>query len=160
MATDFFLKLDGIKGESKDDKHKDEIEIESFSFGVRQEGTSSKGGGLGAGRATFPDLNIVKLADKASPKLFLNCAQGTHIKEGILIARKAGGKQEEYYKVKLTDLLVSNWENRGAGANAVPMEQVSFNYSKIEIEYKEQDAKGALTGVVTANYDLKANKGG
>ena len=39
MARDFLLEMDGIKGESKDDKHKDTIEIESFSWGATNPGT-------------------------------------------------------------------------------------------------------------------------
>jgi type VI secretion system secreted protein Hcp len=160
MAVDFFLKLDGIEGESQDSKHKGEIQLESFSFGVSQAGTAAYGGGMGAGKASVSDFQIVKKADKASFKLFLNCAQGKHIASGVLIARKAGGDQMEYYKVKLTDLIVSSWQNAGTGNDAVPLEQVSFNYSKIELEYKEQDQKGALKGVVTANWDVKTTKGG
>ena len=36
--VDYFLKLDGIPGESVDSKHKDEIDIMSFSFGETQTG--------------------------------------------------------------------------------------------------------------------------
>ena len=32
-AVDYFLKFDGIKGESADVKHKDEIDVESWSWG-------------------------------------------------------------------------------------------------------------------------------
>lgn len=158
MAGDMFLKLDGIAGESADSKHKGEIDIQSFSFGVTQAGTASHGGGAGAGKASFQDLKIIKPADKASPNLMLKCATGEHIKEAILTVRKAGGQQQEYYKIKLSDLIVSSFQNNGSGENSIPVESVSLNFAKIEFEYKEQDAKGALAGVVKSGYDLKANK--
>lgn len=158
MAHDMFLKLDGISGESADDKHKGEIDIQSFSFGVSQAGTAGRGGGAGAGKASFTDISIVKSADKASPNLMAKCATGEHIASALLTVRKAGGTQQEYYKIKLTDLLVSNFQNTGSGEDSIPMETLSLNFSKIEFEYNEQDNKGGLKGVVKAGYDLKANK--
>ncbi len=158
MAVDMFLKLTGIEGESPDHKHKGEIAIESFSFGVQQIGTSGSGGGGGAGKASFHDLSVTKRADKATPMLMLNCATGTHIKDALLTVRKAGGDQQEYYKVKMTDLLVSSFQNQGSGHDDVPMESVSLNYAKIEFEYAEQKADGTLGGKSTAGYDLKLNK--
>jgi type VI secretion system secreted protein Hcp len=68
MAFDAFLKLAGIKGESLDSKHKDEIEVLSFSFGISNK-VSPTGGG-GAGKATIEDFRFVKNVDTASPDLF------------------------------------------------------------------------------------------
>jgi type VI secretion system secreted protein Hcp len=158
MAVDMFLKLDGISGESADSKHKGEIDIESFSFGVSQPGTSSTGGGGGSGKASFSDLSIVKKADKSSPNLMLKCATGEHIASALLTVRKAGGSQQEYYKIKLTDLLVSNFQNTGSGGDSIPIESLSLNFAKIEFEYNEQDSKGGLKGVVKSGYDIKGNK--
>lgn len=157
MAVDMFLKLDGIKGESTDSKHKEEIDILSFSFGVSQHGTSSTGGGAGAGKASFSDISIVKKADKSSPLLMQNCASGTHIKAALLTVRKAGGTQQEYYKIKLTDLLVSSLQNSGTDGGEVPMENVSLNFAKIEFEYYEQTPSGGLGGQVRGAWDIKQN---
>ena len=41
MAVDYFLKIDGIDGESQDDKHKDWIEVLSFSWGPPGAGRST-----------------------------------------------------------------------------------------------------------------------
>lgn len=158
MATDMFLELDGIKGESPDSKHKDQIDIDSFSFGVHQAATQSRGAGGGAGKADFSDLSIVKKVDKASPILMLNCAIGAHIKKATLYCRKAGGKQEEYYKIILEDLLVSSFQNSGSDGSGVPMESVTMNYAKISFEYFPQNADGTMGGKVASGYDLKANK--
>ena len=161
MAVDYFLKLDGIQGESQDKTHKNEIEIESFSWGATQTGTASHGGGMGAGRVSVQDFNFVMQVNKASPKLFLACAQGEHIKNAILVCRKAGKEQQEYLKVTFTDLLVSNYLTSGAGAGgAAPMDQISLNFSKMEMEYKEQKADGSLGGAIKAHYDMKTVSGG
>jgi type VI secretion system secreted protein Hcp len=110
---DAFLKLDGIKGESADAKHKGEIDIMSFSWGMSQTGVSATGGGGGAGKVQVHDIEFTKKTDASSPLLFLNCANGAHIKEANFVVRKAGGTQLEYLKIKLTDVLVSSYKPHG-----------------------------------------------
>ena len=152
-AVDYFLKIDGIQGESQDKTHKNEIQIESFSWGQTNAGTASTGGGMGAGRVAMQDFHFVMTVNKASPKLILACATGEHIKNAILVCRKAGKEQQEYLKITFSDLLISSYQTGGSGV--VPTDQISFNYSKIEYEYKEQKADGTLGGAVKAMYDLK-----
>ena len=156
-AVDYFLKLDGIEGESTDKKHKGEIDVQSFSFGVSQGGTFSRGGGGGAGKASFQDMHFTKEYDKASPKLMLACASGQHIAKATLVCRKAGGDQEEYLKIEFGDILVSSYQIGGTSGSALPTDQFSLNYGKIEKEYKEQTAKGTLGGSVKAGWNLKEN---
>jgi type VI secretion system secreted protein Hcp len=158
MAVDMFLKVDGIKGEAPDDKHKDEIEVLSYSFGVSQSGTGSYGGGSGAGKANFQDFSFTHKEDVASPILFLRCATGEHIPSATFVARKAGGDKQEYLTIKLTDILVTSVSKGGSGSDEVPMEQVSMNYAKVEMDYKPQTKDGKLGAAVKSGYDLKLNK--
>ena len=165
---DAFLKIDGIKGESADDKHKGEIDIMSFSWGASQTGVSATGGGGGAGKVHVHDFVITKKTDQSSPLLFLNCANGAHIKEANFVVRKAGGTQLEYLKIKLTDILISSFKPHGSGADTqhagtvgdeIPSEEVSFNFSKVEFSYQPQGADGkAQGGPILAGWDIKANK--
>ena len=158
---DAFLKLDGIKGESADAKHKGEIDVMSFSWGASQTGVQATGGGGGAGKVHFQDLHIVKKTDAASPTLMLNCANGAHIKTGLLTVRKAGGEQLEYLKIKLTDILVSSFKDHGSNhtGDEIPVEQISLNFAKVEYQYQPQGADGkAQGGPVIAGWDVKANQ--
>jgi len=160
-AVDYFLKIDGIQGVSPDKTHKNEIQLESFSWGATQSGTASHGGGMGAGKVQMQDFHLVMSVNKASPKLMLACAQGEHIKSAILTCRKAGKEQQDYMKVTFSDLLVSSYQTGGSGASSVlPMEQISLNFSKVEVEYKEQKPDGTLGGAIKAHYDLKTMTGG
>jgi len=157
--VDYFLKIEGIDGESQDAKHKNEIQLESFSFGATQTGTHSFGGGGGAGKVQLQDFHFVSNVNKASPKLFLACASGEHIKSATLVCRKAGKDQQEYLKIKLSDLLISSVQASGSPNGAIiPQEQVTINFAKIEFEYKEQKPDGSLGGSVKAGWDAKANK--
>lgn len=157
-AVDYFLKLDGIDGESTDDKHKNEIDVESWSWGETNRGTHAGGGGGGAGKVSMQDFHFVMRACKATPKLMLACATGQHIKSAALTCRKAGGDQQEYLIVKFSDLLVSSYQTGGSSGDVVPTDQVSMNFSKIEFEYKPQKPDGSLDAPVKAGYDLKLNK--
>ena len=158
-AVDYFLKIDGIDGESQDSKHKGEIDLESWSWGEHQTGTSSSGGGGGAGKVSMQDFHFVMKINKASPKLMLACANGEHIKKAVLTCRKAGKDQQEFMKITLSDLLVSSYQTGGSGhGDIVPTDQISLNYAKIEYEYKEQKPDGTLGGTVKAGWDVKANK--
>ena len=158
-AVDYFLKIDGIQGESKADKHKDEIDIESFSWGETQSGTFAVGGGGGSGKISMQDFHFTMTVNKASPALFLACAQGDHIKNAILTCRKAGKDQQEFMKVTMNDVLVSSFQIGGAGG-VIPTDQISLNFAKIEVEYQEQDATGKLVGSIKKWFDFKTMKGG
>jgi type VI secretion system secreted protein Hcp len=156
--VDYFLKIDGVDGESQDSKHKNEIELESFSWGATQSGTFGFGGGGGAGKVQMQDFHFVMKVNKSSPKLFLACANGEHIKKAVLTCRKAGKDQQEYMKFTFSDLLVSSYQTGGSSSDVVPVEQISLNYAKIEVEYKEQKPDGTLGGSIKAGYDLKQMK--
>ena len=160
MAVDMFLKITDVKGESKDDKHKDEIQIESFSWGATQLGGSSHGTGAGGGKVSMNDFHFVMQHNSASPTLFLFCANGKHLKEAKLTCRKAGGKQENFLVVTMSDVLISNYQTGGSGGGEVPMDQISLNYTKIEMEYLAQKEDGSTTSAAKKWWDMKTNTGG
>jgi type VI secretion system secreted protein Hcp len=158
--VDYFLKIDGVEGESTDAKHKSEIDIESWSWGETNTGSSARGGGGGAGKVSMNDFHFVMKVNKASPKLMLSCANGQHIKSAILTCRKAGKEQQEYLKIKFSDLLVSSFQTGGSAGDIIPVDQISVNFSKIEYEYYPQKEDGTLGSKVPVHWDLKQNKGG
>jgi type VI secretion system secreted protein Hcp len=157
MAVDMFLKLDGIKGESHDGKHKDEIHIESFSWGLSQTGVSGAGGGGGAGKVSVHDISITKFLDKSSAALALHVCSGKHIPNGLITVRKAGDKPLEYLKIKLTDILISGVQVAGHGGGDLLTESISLNFAKFHIEYQEQKADGSGSPGGEMGWDVKAN---
>jgi len=156
MASDIFAKLGDIKGESLDAKHKDEIEVLSYSWGVSNAGSMASGSGGGEGKATFHDLSFVHNIDKASPVLIQACATGVHLKEATITHRKAGKGQHEYLVVKLNDVIVTSVTHGGSGDGH--SENVSLAFAKVALEYKPQKADGSLDAGIHFKYDLKAHK--
>ena len=155
MAVDYFLKLDGIKGESKDSKHVDEIDILSWSWGLSQPGALATGGSS-TGKVQFQDFHFTKRTDRSSPVLILKCAKGEHIKEGLITARKSGDDAVEFLKIKLTDVLVSSHQSSAGGD--VPSESFSVNYAQVEYSYFPQKEDGTLGPPITAAWDLRKNE--
>src|SRR5258708_5647838 len=176
--VDYFLKLEVIDGESEEKTHSKEIHIEAWSLGEQQSGTMAQGGGGGAGKVHMHDFHFVMKTNSASPKLFLACATGEHIKKAVLTCRKAGTQQQEFFKMTLTDVLVSRFKMGGGGGHevagsthvmsskytarpdhvsggALPIDQVSFNFTKIEISYAPQKPDGTLDAAIPAGFDLK-----
>ena len=153
-AVDYFIKLDGIKGESADAKHKDEIDVESWSWGETHAVPASSGGG--GGKVAMQDFHFTMQLNRASPALMRACATGQHIKTATLSARKG---QQEYLTFKFRDVLVSSFQTGGAeGTDVLPTDQVSLNFAKLEVAYKPEKADGSLGSAVEFGYDLKTNK--
>jgi len=160
MASDIFAKIGDIKGESPDDKHKGEIEVLSWSWGVTQSGTMAFGGGGGEGKASFHDFNFTHHVDKASPVLMKACATGEHIKEATITVRKAGKGQQEFLVIKMNDIIVTSVAPGGSGDGAATMESVALQCAKVDLEYKPQKADGSLDAGLHFKYDIKGNKEG
>ena len=156
----YFLKIDGIAGDSTDAKHKGEIEVESFAWGVSNSASPGVGsGGGGAGKAAFEDLNIVAAFGSAGPRLFEACATGEHLPTAVLTGRQSGGKaQFEFVTLTLSDVLVSAYRTGVSTADAViPSDEFSLAYAKLQIEHKAQTPTGAVGGSTVAGFDVKAN---
>jgi type VI secretion system secreted protein Hcp len=139
-AVDVFLKIDGIKGESRDDRHKDEIVIESWSFGAKAETATGAGAGQRAGKTCLSEIVIVKPVDKASPQLLQATMTGQRINEATLAVRKAGEKPLDYLVIKLKEVLVTSVSQSGSGDGVV--EAVSLDFGTVEMSYMPEDPKG------------------
>ena len=157
-ASDYYLKIAGIPGESTAVGHAGEIEIESFSWGASNSGSTSTGGGGGAGKVSFQDFSFMKSLDKASPLLMSHVATGKHVPTVALVAVRATGKQQQdYMKITLTDVLISSYQNGGSSGGAAT-DSFALTFSRIEFEYRPQRADGSLDAPVKASFDVKRNE--
>lgn len=161
MPSDIHLKLGDIKGESTDDKHKDEIDVHSWSWGMSQSSSMHAGGGGGVGKVSFSDIAFTHTVDKATPNLMKMCATGEHLKEGTLTIRKAGKGQQEYLVIKLSDVIITSVSPSGTGdSGSSQIESVGLSFAKVDFEYKPQKPDGSLDAGIHFKYDIKANKEG
>jgi type VI secretion system secreted protein Hcp len=156
-GADYFLKLDGIPGESSDADHKEEIEILSWSWGETQAVIHSGRGGSAAGKVAMRDFQFATNTNKASPVLILACASGQRIPKARLTCRKKGEVKQEFLVVTLSDVLVSSYQTAGP-EQGLPLDEVSLNYRKIEMEYRQQLPNGSLGPPIKVGWDVAANK--
>jgi len=161
MAVDAILRIEGpaIKGESKVDKHDEDIDIYSWSFGMTQSGTFHTGGGGGAGKVNVQDLSITKYVDASTCDLMLHCCNGAHIDKATLFIRKSGGKDNlEYIKIEMEKLMVTSVQPAGSPGDELIMESVTFNFAKFKVIYQSQDDKGGKKKEYDMKWDMEKNK--
>src|SRR4029453_261673 len=161
MPIHYFLKDDGIDGETADAEHKNELEVLSFSWGVTLAitGTVSSSGTFTGQRCDTRPLVVRKLLDKASPKVAQACAAGDHFASAVLTLCRAGGDKQPYMEYKLTDVLISSYQIGGAGGAHLPTERVSPNYGKIEITDTQIGPDGKAKGKApSGGWDVRKNE--
>lgn len=159
-AIDMFLKLDGIKGESQDIVHQDEIDVLAWSWGVSQSGSFADGGGGVPGRASFQDLSITKYIDKASPSIMYRVFTGGHIPKAELFMRKAGGPDSttNFMTITMEPVMVSSYSTGGSDGEDRFAENLSLNYGKVTIEYRKQNGAGSYENPIKAGWDVQQNR--
>lgn len=160
MAVDLYLKLDGVPGECIDSKHKEWIQLLSFSHAMNQAGSMFSGGGQStSGRVDVADVSVMKRVDKATPKLSWHLATGTHIKSGIVEFCQSSKDKHVFMKYSFEDIVVSSLSPSVSHGGDFPVESLSYRFSKIEWEYTPIDEKGGKQPSVKAWWDVKENKG-
>jgi len=144
LASDIFLKIDGIKGESQDSKHKDSIEVLSWSWGQSTGTARVRKGKLPA--TCIQDLQLMKLIDSATPALITNGILGNVAPEATLTLRKAGGKENvEFLKLTMRNVTVVSLQVSGSdGGNEIPTESVALHFESMSGEYRKQNQDGTL----------------
>jgi type VI secretion system secreted protein Hcp len=157
MTIDCHLKLDGVKGESTNANHKDEIEVFSWNWNVAQSSSAGTGGGSGIGKAVPGSFNITHNYDKASPILAQKCAKGVHFDSALVTVRKAGGDQQDFLKITMKHVFITSVAP-GATSGGEIVETVHMDFDDIEFAYKPQDEKGALGGEVKFGWNPKKSE--
>lgn len=159
MPVDQFIKFEGIKGESQDDKHKDEIDVLSWSWGMTQSGTTHRGSGSGGGKVDVQDLTFVKEIDKSSAALYKHCTMGVHIPKATLTCRLAGGdKPVDYLIIEMEKVLITSIQTGGSSGGDKTSETISANFGKFYKKYTMQEADGSAGTETEFKYNIAENK--
>jgi len=158
MAVDMFIKIGDLKGESVDDKHKGEIDVLAWSWGMSQSGNTHVAAGGGAGKVNVQDLSFTKYLDKASPNLMQYCCNGKHFADALLTVRKAGENPLEYLKITLKDLIIAAVTTGGSGGEDRLTENVTLNFAEFKVEYTPQKKDGSGDAAVTVGWNIAENK--
>jgi type VI secretion system secreted protein Hcp len=159
MAVDMHIKIDTIPGHSEVKGFEGQIQLDSFQWNMQQRTSFGSSTGGGAGKVNMGDLTFVHHVDKATPKLMIACCTGAHIKDAVLVCRKAGGDSAvDFLKITLNDVIVSSVAPSGSNDGDTPKETISLAFADYKVEYQEQDNKGAKKGgPVIAGFSVQKN---
>ena len=158
MAVDMFIKIGDLKGESVDDKHKGEIDVLAWSWGLSQSGTTHMATGGGAGKVNVQDISLTKYVDKSSPNLIQYCCNGKHFADALLTVREAGENPLEYLKITLKDLMIAAVTTGGSGGEDRLTVNVTLNFAEFKVEYTPQKKDGTGDAAVTVGWNIAENK--
>ncbi len=155
MAIRLFLQIAGITGDSNDAHHPNEIELDSYRWGVRH-GAAALAAGSATSRPAFSDLTVTAATSVASPGLFLSCAAGTHHASATLTATHGSGSGDDFLTISLTQVVVTSFE-QAATTDAGPTDTVTLAFAKAKVSYRRQSPLGVLEPPVEGGWDVKAN---
>lgn len=160
MAVDIHLDVEGIQGESRDEKYMQSMEIQEYSWGMISARDSFAGGGGAVPRAE--NFTVVKRVDAATPKFIACLLQGRRIRKVTTAFRKAGlqadGKVSmDFFVIVLEDVFVAGWKPAGMDGEA-PLERVTFNFRKLKVLYRAQKDDGTPEGQVEVSWDAAAHR--
>ncbi len=158
MASDIFIRIDGIEGESTDEQHPGWIEVFNYKLALRQRisSTASSAGGATAERADFKPFHFKRPIDKASPKLAIACADGTHIDQVLVEVCRAGGERLKYMTYRMRNCIIKKTLTVGGGD--FPVESVDIDYGQIEWAYTQQNRSGGgALGQVATGWNREKN---
>ncbi len=159
MASDIFIKIGDIEGESQDETYKDWIDVLSWSWGATQSGSAHYGMGGGDGKVAVQDFNFVKRVDRASTNLFVKCCEGSHFPKVNVVMRKAGGDSPvEYLKFEMERVLVSSISTGSSTGEDGVTEQIGLNFETLKMEYTPQSEDGSAEASMDAGWDIPKNK--
>jgi len=157
MAVDMFIKIGDVKGESRDNTYKDQIDVLAWSWGMSQSGTTHVGGAGGSGKVNVQDLSFTKYQDLSSTELLIACCNGKHFPEATLVVRKAGENPVEYLKIKMTEVLIAAISTGGSGGEDRLTENVTLNFAQVGVDYVAQKADGTAGDTKNMTWNIAEN---
>jgi type VI secretion system secreted protein Hcp len=154
-----FIKIADIKGEAKDQSHKEEIDVLAWSWGVSNSGSAQQGGGSGSGKANVQDLSFTKYIDSSSPALMLSALNGKNYdsEPAILVVRKSGETPVEYLKITMTPFIITSISTGGSGGEDRLTENVTINFGEVDFEYTPQKEDGSADAAIPIGWKIAEN---
>jgi type VI secretion system secreted protein Hcp len=157
MAESMWIKMPDVKGEATDAEHKDEIDIDSYSWGMVHP-IDSSGTGQSIGESRASELVVSKSICKATPNLMKFCLNAKSFPEVLLTCRKRGENPIDYLKITMKNAVVSSVQNNGSGEGVAVNESVSFAFTAVKVEYTPQKEDGTPDASVSVEWDFAKQK--
>lgn len=140
IAAAGFVKFEGIDGESMDADHEKWIEVLSMDWGMLRAATT--GQSRRRGSAVIEDISFSTDFNLASPELMQALADGRVLRSALIHFHQAGEerKTQPYLVYRLSNVQISGY-HFSYGGDGAPVDQVSFNFEEIEVDYISPDSE-------------------
>ena len=149
MAMTYYIRIDGVAGDSTDKSRAGWFELPSFSLGESNSGEAGA-----SGKVSFQDLNLSLLQNTALADLFSRLALGSNIAaveiEGV--DNTASGEQT-VFDLTLNNVSVSS-VSYSAASSAEPASSVALTYGQIGLVTTSYDETGSISDVQSFGWDL------
>lgn len=168
---DAFLKITGqsgpLPGESTDEKHPGEIEVEAFEFDVREdvirEDHLAGPSGLvrlHPGGIVADGLYFITRVSKAIVALWNQMMQGLPpMPKAVLSCRRPGRQEEDFLIITMEQVDVVRVKTFDTGEDdPTPVCLVHLIFHRHLMEYREHKPDGSASGRHSAGYDYKQHK--
>lgn len=159
MASDSYIKIGSLKGESTDEQFKEWVDVLAWSWSASNSGTFGSGGGGGAGKVNIGDFSFTKNMDISSPKTLLALCKGKHFEKIEFKSRKAGDKPFVFLEYVFTDCIMTTYATGGSHGEVQYTENMAFNFAKVDFKYSQQAKSGGLEKDDKMDYSTEKNKG-
>ena len=158
-STNYILKIESIRGETKRDGKDDLIEVLSFEYGISAGHFQGEGSSK---RRKYTNIRFRKLVDRSSVVIQQMLATNSKIRQATLTLSKAGGDELIFYKVVLKDAYIVSYKIHGEDFpdefRALPKDEFEISFRRIEIEYEQQNERGLKEGHVSFMDDIGSNE--
>jgi type VI secretion system secreted protein Hcp len=149
-ATNYYLRIPNIPGDSAVNNHANDIDVQTFTWGM----TNSAGTATGA---KFTNLTITKFIDPASPLLMSAAAAGTSLGTIVLFAEKPGPSPFEYVRLTIGGAKVTSLKQTGDRASGI-LETVGLAYTKLTLRYAKQSQDGSIGTTIQRCWNLSTQQ--
>lgn len=152
-----YMNFTGINGEVQTVGFTNDIQLNSFQWGVGR-GISSPTGGSANRESSAPsvsEITITKAMDKTSPKLLQQALAGEGTDVKIFFVNVSRGKPFVYAEYDLSGAMVSGYSVSSGGDR--PSESLSLNFTKVVFTQSVQNPNGTTTST-SAGWDLAQGK--
>ena len=156
MSNAIYMKLEGATGECQKAKHEEEIELESFGWGIENTSTMTSSKGTAEGVCTPAEVEVEKLIDSSTTAILGRCATGKPFDEAIIYVERAGGDETvTALKITLTNAFVSSYEVKDSTSGGLPTETMKMSFEDIKFEYTAQEGTSAAGTTIPFGYNIK-----
>ncbi len=141
-AIDMFLKVGDIRGESTDARHKDEIDVLSWSWG--ESNGTVRIGPVALPKTCIQDMQVTKVVDRATPELITKVITGAHMQDAVLsMVRADDQKASGFLVITMQDVTVTSYSTGGTSGQDNLTEKFTLHFASMEGRYYPQNQDGS-----------------